>query len=147
MKWPTISLPLFKNSFAKCKGSMSIWGFKVIFLYLQLGWIVQLVRFQLCWILFWYRWNQLSWNLSHNIFVLLHCFTKSFLIGYDILSKPITTMISANQNYSTRLKTIKGYIERYPNHMIQLVGKCQLGWLGRMYESIICLHPLGWFYN
>jgi hypothetical protein len=27
--------------------------------------------------------------------------------------------------------------------MIQLVGKSQLGRLGRMYENIICLHPLG----
>ncbi len=31
--------------------------------------------------------------------------------------------------------------------MIQLVGKCQLGTLGIMYKNIICLHPLGWFYN
>jgi hypothetical protein len=28
--------------------------------------------------------------------------------------------------------------------VIQLGRKSQLGWLGRMYENIICLHPLGW---
>jgi hypothetical protein len=31
--------------------------------------------------------------------------------------------------------------------MIQLGGKSQVGRLGRMYKNIICLHPLGCFYN
>ncbi len=40
-----------------------------------------------------------------------------------------------------------GYIERYPNHMIQLVEKSQLGILGRMYRYIICLYLLDWVYS
>lgn len=70
--------------------------YKLVFSYFQPGWIVQLVRFQLGWF-FDLGENQLSWKLSNEILVLLHCFTKSFLIGYHFLTKPITTLTWSQQ--------------------------------------------------
>ncbi len=54
-------------------------------------------------------------NLSDNIFMMFLCFPKSFLNG-----NPNSDFISTtNQNYSTNLKNVLGYLERYQSHGIQ----------------------------
>ena len=70
---------------------------KLVFLYFQPGWIVQLVRFQLGWF-FDLGENQLSWKLSNEILVWL---SPSYQTNHNI---DLTS--TTNQNDSTRLKTI-----------------------------------------
>jgi hypothetical protein len=49
---------------------------------------------------------------------------------------------TVNQNDSTRLKNISpGILIMWLNQL----EKSRLGWLERMYENIICLHPQGAF--
>jgi hypothetical protein len=50
-------------------------------------WMILLVRCQLGWI-FWSRWNQLSWKLSDEIFLLCHCFTKQMIFSYILPGLP-----------------------------------------------------------
>ncbi len=121
----------------------------MIFLYFQPGWIVQLARCQLGWIFFffWSKWNQLSWKLRNAIFVLLNCFTESSLFVCHVLTITNHTMIWSQQPIKLFMEVENdlGSLERYPNHIVQLVGKSQLDRHGRMFKNIICLHPLGWF--
>ncbi len=136
---PNISHRLFFILTTGLSNGILNWLFMKLYLlfsYFQPGWIVQLVRFQLGWF-FCSRWNQLSWKLSNEILVLFHCFTKSFVIGYHFLTKPITTLTWSQQ----------------PIRMIQLGWKpfrwkksARLTWQ-IVQKNIICLDPLGWFYN
>ncbi len=50
--------------------------------------------------------------------------TKSILIGYYFLT--------IEQQFDLNSRSDEGYLERYPNHIIQLVGKSRLGRLGRV---------------
>jgi len=63
--------------------------------------------------------------------MLFYCFTKSFLIVYQILIVPIKTKFDFNK------------FEWYPSHVIQLVGKVTSVDLANTFK----FHPLGWFSN
>ncbi len=95
---------------------------KLLFSYLQPCSIVQLVRFQLGWF-FLSRRNELCWNLNNEILVLLHCFTKSLPITFWPNQLQHWFYLNSQLEWFNYVENHLVYLERYPNHMIQPVGK------------------------
>jgi len=76
-----------------------------------------------------------------------HCLA---LIAYQILTIPIKTMILFQQPNGMIQLSQKhlglGYLERYPSHMIQLVGRVSFVDLANI-QNYHVLHLLCWFFN
>jgi hypothetical protein len=93
------------------------------------------IRFQLGWI----SWSKLKiewWNFDFGFASLfLQVISNWLSLSYQTKYQHWFAL-NGQSDDSTRLETI-GYLERYPNHVIQLVGKSQLGRLGRIEDTKI----------
>jgi hypothetical protein len=91
--------------------------------YFKPGWIVPLVKITYNKAGF-FGLGEINLQLSDEIFVLFCWFTKSFLIDYQILTKPIKTTIwfqpPIRIECFTKLKNHLGYLERYLSYVVQL---------------------------